>query len=158
MGFIQASHSIPASIGDVYRHITDLTHAPDWVAGHFEIDLPAEIPILREGVEFEIATKRFGLKRIARFRVDELKVRSRVSYRQLSGVFKHWVHTQTLVKHGPKLTILSDHVEYKLGLGILGALADDIIVRHDLEKILSDRAAAISALFSNSPDDGERST
>ena len=150
MGFVQTSKLIPASVGDVYRHITDLTHFPSWVSGHFEVDLPGEIPVLREAVQVELAFKRFGIRRNGLFRVDELVPRERVVYRQLQGVFKTWVHTQVLVKHGPKTTLLSDHVEYELHYGILGAIADDVFVRRDVETILNDRLLRIAAFFRDS--------
>lgn len=150
MGFVQTSKLIPASVGDVYRHITDLAHYPSWVSGHFEVDLPGEIPVLREMVQFELCFKRFGIKRTGRFRVDELVPRERVVYRQLEGVFKRWVHTQVLVKHGPKMTLLSDHVEFELQYGIFGAIADDVFVRRDIETILNERLSRIAAFFRDS--------
>jgi hypothetical protein len=42
-------------------------------------------------------------------------------------------------EHGPTQTLVTDIVEYEIPFGILGKLADDFFIRHDLKNILEHR-------------------
>lgn len=147
MGHIQVSRLIPASAGDLFRHITEIENLPQWVGASMDIVFPAPPPILREQSEFAVTFHRFGKLTDAVFRVDELKVRERFAYRQMSGFFKHWVHTQVLVVHDPKTTLLTDLVDYELPYGILGALVDDLFASKEIERLLKERLMRIAERF-----------
>lgn len=147
MGHIQVSRLIPASAGDLFRHLTEVENLPQWVSGSMEIDFPNALPILREQSEFEINFHRFGRITPAKFRVDELKPRERFAYRQVSGFFKSWVHTQVLVVHDAKTTVLTDLVDYQLPYGILGALVDDVFANKEIERLLKERLLRIQERF-----------
>lgn len=148
MGHLQTSRLIPASPGDLFRHIVTLENLPQWLAPTINVELPEPTPILREQSEFEITFERFGRRVHGVFRVDEMKPRERVTYRQIEGLFKTWRHTQLLSVHDPKTTLLTDIVEFQLPYGILGALADDLFARADMERILNDRLQRIEDRFS----------
>jgi ligand-binding SRPBCC domain-containing protein len=147
MGHVQVSRLIPASAGDVYRYITDLSNLPQWLDPSLEVEFPSNPPILRPMSEFELKFTRFGHEILARFRVDELKVREKFSYRQMSGFFKAWVHTQLLSVHDAKTTLLTDVVDFTLPYGVIGSLVDDLIGRSDVEKLLKHRLLKVEERF-----------
>lgn len=147
MGHIQASRLIPASPGDLFRHITAVENLPQWVGANMEVEFPSPIPVLREQSEFEITFRRFGRTTNASFRVDEMKVRERFAYRQTAGFFRSWVHTQVLRAHDQKTTLLTDYVDYELPYGIVGALVDDLFATRDIERLLKERLVKIEERF-----------
>jgi Polyketide cyclase / dehydrase and lipid transport len=147
MGHVQVSRLLPASVGDVFRHITDISNLPQWVGGSMEIEFPEPPPILREQSEFAVTFIRYGKITRSNFRVDELKPRERFAYRQTRGFFQSWVHTQVLVVHDPKHTLLTDLVDYRLPLGILGALVDDVFANKEIERLLTQRHLRIEQRF-----------
>ena len=147
MGHVQVSRLIPAGVGDVYRYILDLENLPQWLDLSMEAEFPAKLPVLREQVEFVIKLSRFGKSVESTFRVDELKPRETFTYRQVDGFFKSWVHTQLLSAHDAKTTLLTDVVDFQMPYGILGALADDLFVRSDVDKLLRHRLIKIEERF-----------
>ena len=65
----------------------------------------------------------------------------------MSGFFKSWVHTQVLVVHDAKTTVLTDLVDYQLPYGILGALVDDVFANKEIERLLKERLLRIQERF-----------
>lgn len=147
MGHVQVSRLIPVGVEDVYRYILDLENLPQWLDLSMEAEFPAKLPILREQVEFTIKLSRFGKSVESTFRVDELTPREKFTYRQVDGFFKSWVHTQLLSAHDAKTTLLTDVVDFQMPYGILGALADDLFVRSDVDKLLRHRLLKIEERF-----------
>ncbi len=147
MGHVQVSRLIPARQGDVFRYVTDLSNISEWLDPSMDADFPSGLPILRPATEFELAFTRFGRTVTGRFRVDEYKPRDLFSYRQMSGFFKTWVHTQLLSAHDEKTTLLTDVVEFKMPYGLLGALADDLFVSRDIERMLKHRLQKVEERF-----------
>ena len=147
MGHVQVSRLIPASTGDAYRYITDLGNLPQWLHTSMEVEFPAGVPMLREQTEFALTFTRFGKSVDVNFRVDELRAREKFSYRQISGFFKTWVHTQLLSAHDSKTTLLTDVIDFALPYGVLGSLADDLFVRSDIERLFKHRLMKVEERF-----------
>ena len=139
MGHVQVSRLIPASQADVYRYLVDLGNLPQWLDLSMEAEFVGAVPVLREHSEFAIKFTRYGRSVDSVFRVDELKPQNTFSYRQVKGFFKSWVHTQILSPHDAKTTLATDVVEFQMPYGLLGALADDLFVRADIERLLQHR-------------------
>jgi len=57
----------------------------------------------------------------------------------VEGPFAKWVHTHTMEPDGEGGTWLVDHLEYKLPLGVLGALFGGAFARRKLEKMFEFR-------------------
>lgn len=147
MGHIQTSRLIPAPVGEVYRHVVNPEHLTQWLAPGIEVEFPEPIPVLREQSEFRVRLRRFNKTVEHVFRVEEMKPRERVTYRQVSGFFKAWRHTQLLRVHDDQTTLLTDLVDFKLPYGILGTLTDDLFAHRDIERILNQRLVRIEERF-----------
>jgi ligand-binding SRPBCC domain-containing protein len=82
---------------------------------------------------------RFGLSQSIRFRIEDVLRGSRLSYRQSEGIFSSWNHTMKFEEHGEHFTLVTDIVDYQVPLGIFGHLADDLILKSDMNRVLSQR-------------------
>jgi ligand-binding SRPBCC domain-containing protein len=65
---------------------------------------------------------------------------------QLDGPYALWHHTHTFESDGDE-TVMRDVVRYGIGFGALGALADALLVRRDLDRIFDYRAERVPALL-----------
>ena len=68
---------------------------------------------------------------------------------QLSGPYALWVHTHTFADH-PGGTLVRDEVRYRLPLFPIGEVAVPL-VRHQLRRIFTHRAAAIADTLGAAP-------
>jgi ligand-binding SRPBCC domain-containing protein len=65
---------------------------------------------------------------------------------QVRGPYGLWHHTHTF-EEVPGGTLMRDTVRYAIGFGVLGELADRLLVQRDLRTIFDHRAAAVPALL-----------
>lgn len=78
--------------------------------------------------------------------VESVKPNEKVEIRQKLGVFNYWTLTQTLEDHGSNSTLLKDMVEYEMPMGLLGKLADDLLIRREIRKLMESRHEKIREL------------
>jgi ligand-binding SRPBCC domain-containing protein len=148
VGHIQISRLIPAPVEQVFDYICALENLGEWLKPQLEAEWVETPPKVREREEFEVRIARFGISMRTAARISELKPGESYTYRQTSGFFRAWSHTQSVKAHDEKSTLLTDFVDFKLPLGILGSLLDDFWLRSDIESILSHRLIAIEDHFS----------
>lgn len=150
MGRFQTSRLISASVDEVFSHITDLGHLPDWLEGEIGVLAPETLPdskTLRDRREFEVQLSRWGVSVLVQARVEEFVPDAKFSYRQISGFFQTWAHSQVLQAHAPQLTLLTDIVDFRLPFGLVGAVFDDLLICRDIERILNRRLERIEEHF-----------
>ncbi len=68
---------------------------------------------------------------------------------QIKGPYALWHHTHTFEPLADGGTLMRDVVRYRVGFGPLGALANRLLVRRDVEAIFDFRAARIPALLAD---------
>ena len=61
---------------------------------------------------------------------------------QIKGPYSLWEHTHMFEEDGPGATIISDRVRYSIPFGLLGELANRLLVRRDLRQIFDYRRDA----------------
>ena len=66
---------------------------------------------------------------------------------QIRGPYALWHHTHTFEALPDGGTLMRDVVRYRIGFGPLGALANRLVVRRDVEAIFDFRAQRIPALL-----------
>lgn len=66
---------------------------------------------------------------------------------QIGGPYTLWHHTHTFEPIGDGDTLMRDVVRYRIGFGPLGLLANQLVVRRDVERIFDFRAQRIPALL-----------
>jgi ligand-binding SRPBCC domain-containing protein len=148
MGRLQVSRLISASAERVFHYVSDLKNLSESLLGVIETKIPLPPSELGKGVEFELLMTRFGLTRPVRFRVEDWVPNERFTYRQVGpGVFRAWKHTEILSARGLRETLITDLVEFSLPFGLVGAVIDDLIVRHDFSRLLKRRQAHIEDMI-----------
>jgi ligand-binding SRPBCC domain-containing protein len=91
-----------------------------------------------------------GARAVLRVGPGPLKIRWELEHRgyvagrqfsdvQISGPFRSWVHTHSMIPEGPNACTLEDHIEYRLPFGLLGDLAGDWFVRRKLKRLFEFR-------------------
>jgi hypothetical protein len=151
MGHVQSSRLISAPVSKIYDHITDLRNLGLWLRPDLDVEWPTNgddpIPKVREHSETALYLVRFGIALRVSVRFDELKPNEGYTYRQRTGIFRSFVHTQTLRVHDSKTTLFTDLVDFQAPLGILGSLLDDLWLKNDVERILAARLERIDHFF-----------
>jgi ligand-binding SRPBCC domain-containing protein len=78
--------------------------------------------------------------------IERIKPGEMVQVNQKIGAFNSWQLTQALEDHGGGQTVLSDLIEYEMPLGLFGRLADDLLVRREMSRLLEVRHDQIREL------------
>lgn len=66
--------------------------------------------------------------------------------RQLKGPYKIWEHTHTFLKKDNGV-LMKDHVKYELPFGVIGRIAQMLIVKKKIEQIFIYRKEVLKKLF-----------
>lgn len=147
MGHVQTSKVIPADSNALYAFLADLQNVSELLGGRLAVEFPRTPPQTRAQAEFEVMLTRFHVTVRVIARVEEAVPGERIAYRQISGFFRQWHHLMLIREHGPGQSVLTDIVEFKMPGGLLGSLADDLIVKGDLTRLLEFRATKIAEHF-----------
>ena len=102
---------------------------------------------MRDGLEIEYRIKPvLGIPMTWRSRIQNYDPPRSFEDIQTKGPYKSWRHRHkfTAVDGG---TLVEDEVTYQLPVGLLGNLANRLVVRHELEWIFNYRSAAIAAIL-----------
>ncbi len=62
---------------------------------------------------------------------------------QKRGPYARWRHEHRFVSISANATLMLDRIDYEVGRGVIGAIADILFVRRQLRRILDYRAARI---------------
>ncbi|MCB0361439.1 MAG: hypothetical protein KDD35_01875 [Bdellovibrionales bacterium] len=152
MAHLNCSIVIPAPVIDTYDFFTDPSGLPSLLKGKVDVDIENASADLQKGSEYCYIMTRAGISQYVRFRVEETSRGNFLTYRQIEGIFRKWVHTQKFSPHGSNQTLVTDTVDYELPFGLLGHLLDDIIFKRDLSEILQLRLQRGLAHFENLSD------
>ena len=147
MAHLQISEMIPASRLDVFDYLTNPAELPALLAPAINVKVVTADAQLKRGNEVHFEMTRFGLSQSIRFRVEDILRGSRLSYRQSEGVFASWSHTIKFDDHGENKTLVTDLVDYQIPMGLLGHLADDLLLKRDMTRLLASRLRKARAHF-----------
>ena len=65
---------------------------------------------------------------------------------QRNGPYRTWVHTHSFESHNGG-TVITDDIEYQLPFGLLGRIANTLVVHGDLKRIFGYRQRRIAEIF-----------
>ncbi|MGI8728088.1 MAG: SRPBCC family protein [Solirubrobacterales bacterium] len=80
-------------------------------------------------------------------RIDEWNPPHSFVDRQLKGPYALWHHTHTFEEIDDEHTSMTDRVRYGLPLGPLGAIAREVLVKRDLDRIFDHRYTKIEEML-----------
>lgn len=147
MAHLQISQLIPAARQEVFDYLTNPAELPFLLAPSIDVQVLTPDLDLKRGSEAHFNMTRIGLTQSIRLRIEDVLRGSRLTYRQVEGLFSAWTHTMSFEEHGEKETLVTDLVDYQLPLGLLGFLADDLLVKGDMRRILASRLAKAKEHF-----------
>ena len=139
MAHIQLSELIEAPRSEVFEYLTTPSNQPFLLEPAIHVEALSPDLQMKRGDELHFNMTRFGLSQSIRFRIEDVLPGSRLTYRQTEGVFATWTHTMKFEEHNEKTTLVTDLVDYQLPLGLLGFLADDLLIKRDMSRILQQR-------------------
>ena len=129
---------------NLFAEICKVENYPQRV-GSLKIELTGPAFPLKRGAEYELSVERWGIKQFWHLQVETFDPPHRLVFRQSLGVFSQWTHSFLLTKFDDSTTKLEQSVDYKVPLGIIGRLYDDLALRRLVKKVLEDFAASFSS-------------
>jgi len=148
MAHLQISQVIPAARFDVFDYLVDPANMPFLLRPSIDVQVKTEDVPLKRGAEFHFMMTRYGLSQNVRLRVEDWLRGSRMTYRQVEGLFAQWTHTMKFDDHGEVATLVTDVIDYQMPFGLIGYLFDDLIVKRDMGAILETRLMKAKEHFS----------
>lgn len=147
MAHLQISQLIPAARFEVFDYVTDPHTQAFLLQPTIEVETYPFDGALKRGSEVHFTMTRLSLSQSVRLRIEDWLRGSRVTYRQVEGLFAAWTHTMKFEEHGENATLVTDLVDYQMPLGLLGYLADDLIVKRDMRSLLEARLQKVKEHF-----------
>lgn len=118
---------------------------------HFEIVTPQPIE-MREGTLIDYCIRTWRIPMRWKTLISEWNPPYEFVDVQLAGPYADWVHRHRFIDLTDGGTLLEDYVRFRLPLGRLGTIAGPV-VRRQLERIFTFRAAIIPTLLLRTADD-----
>ncbi|MGE0526581.1 MAG: hypothetical protein AB7G93_15550 [Bdellovibrionales bacterium] len=150
MAHLQISQLIPAPRFETFDYLTNPSNLPQLLQPIVQAECLTPNLELKRGVEIHFMMTRYGLSQSVRFRVEDVVKGSRMTYRQVEGLFATWTHTTRFDEHAAAMTLVTDLVDYRLPMGLLGHLANDLIVKSDMKNLLGHRLNRAKEHFTQS--------
>jgi ligand-binding SRPBCC domain-containing protein len=147
MAHLQLSQVISAPRFAVYDFLTDPSQLKQLLQPIIEVQLLSPVNALKRGGEVHFKMTRLGLTQSVCFRIEDVLHGSRLTYRQIEGLFASWTHTTKFVENGEGATLVTDIVDYTVPFGLLGTLLDDLLTKRDLRRLLEHRLAVAQRHF-----------
>ena len=104
------------------------------------------------GEEVTWEAKHFGLRWRATSRITEFDRPRRFVDEMRSGPFRSFRHEHRFEGAGVGVTRMVDVVDYAMPLGVLGVIADELIVGRHLRRLIEDRNTYIKQAAENGAD------
>ena len=90
----------------------------------------------------------FGIPVRWKTQIKKIKKPQMFSDIQLKGPYKSWEHTHIFIEKENGI-LMHDEVKYEMPLGIIGEIANALIVRKKIEKIFAYRKQELQKIFNN---------
>jgi len=123
----------PANLGKI---------TPPWLS----FNIVTKDVAMREGAQFDYVIRWLGLPMKWRSVISRYEPPNEFADEQLIGPYKTWRHRHTFSETANGV-IVGDHLEYSLPLGPLGAIAQFVMVKRQLEEVFRFRQSALSKIF-----------
>ena len=138
MAHFEHSSVIGAPRTEVFEFVANLDNLRRLMPPDYKIEPTAPTSKLKVGTEFEMRMTRIGISVLWGGVIEEVIPNEVFRDRQSHGPFALWVHTHKFEDHGQG-TLHTDLIEYDVPFGLMGKLADDLFVRHELKRIFTFR-------------------
>jgi ligand-binding SRPBCC domain-containing protein len=123
----------PANLGKI---------TPPWLS----FNIVTQNVAVRQGARFDYIIKWLGLPMKWRSLITQYNPPFSFVDEQLIGPYKTWHHEHTF-SETDKGVIVGDHLQYSLPLGPLGAIAQAVMVKRQLESVFRYRQQELAKIF-----------
>ena len=150
--FARSVH-IAAPVEKVFAFHLDTRNAPAISAdGATFLAIDGEFPV-REGgvVELRVRQAPIPLAQTWRVRIGPIVENALVVDTAERSPFAEWRHEHRFAPTPSGGTLMTDHIVYRLPLGIVGRLADRLVAQRQLEAMFAERHAKTRALLEEAP-------
>jgi len=142
---VERRQHIPLPIEQVFAFYADAHNleriTPPWLG--FEVTTPRPIAMgVGTLIEYRLRLHRVPVR--WRTRIAAWEPPLRFVDLQVRGPYSLWEHTHTFEEDGPTATIIHDRVRYAIPFGLLGELANRLLVQRDLKQIFDYRGDAVA--------------
>jgi ligand-binding SRPBCC domain-containing protein len=114
----------------------------------FRILTPAPI-VMHAGTLLAYQLSLFGIRFRWKTLIEQWSPEESFVDVQIEGPYSLWRHTHAFEEIGKDRTLVRDHVEYQVPLGVIGRLANALFVARTLKKIFVERERRINQLLSS---------
>jgi ligand-binding SRPBCC domain-containing protein len=143
---LERSQRVGVPVGRAFAFYGDAGNlepmTPPWLRFRLVASRPPE---LRAGTLLDYRLRLHGVPLRWRARIEEWEPPHRFVDVQLRGPYSLWEHTHLFEDDGEDATLIRDRVRYALPLGPVGAAAERLFVRRDLERIFDFRSEVVAA-------------
>ncbi len=147
MAHIQASSIIEASPSEVFQMHEEPLQLKGLLSGILEIEFASKPKQkLYKGEILDLVVGRHGISRKCKLKVEDIVFDRKMELKQAQGLFKSYKHIVKFEEHGSG-TLITDFVEYRLPLGILGHLLDDLFMHEDIRRGIERRYENLKKKF-----------
>ena len=150
MSHLQVQEVVEGSREHIFQFLVNLSHLPQYWDGPFDILSVKDPSQLERGAIFSFEMGWSGLSAGFEFELIEVNRPNLIVFKLRRGPIKSWRHRIQLVSHSESQTLVQDQIDYELGFGLLGLLADDLVVRAELSKILKKRLENMGQMLKTS--------
>lgn len=147
MAHVQHSSVIPIHKHDLYEFLSDYRKRTRIMPPDIVLELTSLPLDLKKGAEHEFKLTRFGLSYSLSLIVESCEQDQSIIERAQFSYFEEWVNSIRFEDHGEKATLLTNAIDYKIPFGVLGALADDLFIKKDMQRILEFSHNKIKSFF-----------
>lgn len=144
---LERTQHIGASPAEVFQFFSEPRNlariTPPSLGFKIHGDPPAQ---MRKGARIEYRIKWMGLSLPWVSRITDWRPGLGFQDAQEKGPYRRWVHTHSFEENAGGVT-MRDTVEYALPLGVLGRVANALVVRRQLDEIFDYRYRAIQEVF-----------
>ena len=144
---LQRQQSIKRPLHEVFDFFSRPEHLGRLTPGDLRFQMLTPAPIqMKDGAVIDYVIKLFGQDLRWTTLITLFDPPHKFVDVQLKGPYSFWHHTHTFTptENG---TIITDEVNYAMPFGILGRIAHNLVVRHQLARIFTFRQEQILALF-----------
>jgi ligand-binding SRPBCC domain-containing protein len=123
----------PANLGKI---------TPPWLS----FNIVSKNVEMGKGAQFDYVIKWLGLPMKWRSLITQYDPPHSFADEQLIGPYKTWHHEHTFAEASNGI-IVGDHLQYSLPMGPLGAIAQAVMVKRQLESVFSYRQSELAKIF-----------
>jgi ligand-binding SRPBCC domain-containing protein len=145
---VERSQTVPRPRGEIFAFFADASNLELMTPPNVRFDMLTPQPIeMHVGTRIDYRIAIHGIPFTWKLRVDAFVPLERFEDEQIAGPYKRWHHTHTFRDAPGGGTVVGDRVDYEVGFGPLGELANALVVKRQLRAIFAYRERVLRERF-----------